>query len=143
MNQILPRLWISDIESARETDHNFDTIVTACQDSIEDSIDENVTYQQYNLADGAQDTAGGRCDYEVFRRTAEAVRSAQLDENNTLVHCHLGVSRSPSIVIAVVGATTDSDYETTRQRVAAERPEIDPKDELADFARRYIEEFSE
>jgi len=142
VNQIVPRLWISDIESARETDHNFDTIVTACQDSIEDSIGEDVTYQQYNLADGPQDTAGGRCDYEMFRRTAQTVRSAHLDGNNTLVHCHLGVSRSASIVIAVVGAMESRDYETARQLVEAERPEIDPKDKLAEFARRYIEDFS-
>ena len=143
MNQILPRLWISNIESARETDHDFDTIVTACQDSIADSIGGDITYHQYNLADGAQDTAGGRCDYEVFRRAAQAVRNAHLEENNTLVHCHLGVSRSPSIVIAVVGVIKNSDYETARQLVAAERPEIDPKEELVDFARRYIGEFSE
>jgi Dual specificity phosphatase, catalytic domain. len=143
VNRVLPRLWISDIESARETARDFDTIVTACQDSIEDSIGEDVTYQQYDLADGPQDTAGGRCDYELFRSTAQAVRSARLDEHDTLVHCHLGVSRSASVVIAVIGATENRDYETARQLVAAERPEIDPKDTLADFARRYIEEFGE
>lgn len=143
MNQVLPRLWISDIESARQTTRNFDTIVTACQDGIEDSIGEEVTYQQYNLADGAQDTAGGRCDYDIFRRSSETVRNAHLEGNNTLVHCHLGVSRSASIVIAVVGAIESCDYETAHQLVAAERSEIDPKEELADFARRYIDEFSE
>lgn len=35
------------------------------------------------------------------------------------------------------------DYETARHLVAAERPEIAPKDTLADFARRYIEAFGE
>jgi hypothetical protein len=143
MNQVLPRLWISDIESARETTRDFDTVVTACQDGIEDSIGEDVTYQQYNLADGAQDTAGGRCDYDIFRRTAQTVRSAHVAGNNTLVHCHLGVSRSASIVIAVVGAIESCDYETAHRLVAAERPEIAPKEELADFAQRYIAEFTE
>jgi len=37
----------------------------------------------------------------------------------------------------------DHDYEIAHQLVEAERPEIDPKDKLADFARRYIEEFSQ
>ncbi len=143
MNRVFPRLWMSDIESARETTRYFDIIVTACQDSIEHSIDQDITYRQHNLADGPQDTAGGRCDYEVFRNAAQTVRIAHLSDKKILVHCHLGVSRSASIVIAVVGVIENRDYETARQIVAAERPRIDPKDTLADFARRYIEEFDE
>lgn len=142
VNQVIPRLWISDIDTARETTHEFDTIVTACQDSIEETVGEDVTYRQYTLADGPQDTAGGRCDYEMFRQTAETAHNAHRDGDTTLVHCHLGVSRSASIVIAVVGALEDCDYETAREHVAAERPVIDPKDTLADFARRYIAECS-
>lgn len=136
MDEILDRLYVGDIEDARERDTSqFDRVVTVCQDEVSDNI--GCTYSHYNMSDGPENSYGGDSSYEMYRQAADEVTIALADGETVLVHCHMGQSRSVAVCIGAVAAYEDIEYEDARQVVFDARPQAHPDNRLREHARKY------
>lgn len=140
MDNITDTLTISSITAARTTDsEGFDCIITVCQDDIEASIDsDTTTYQQYPLADGKRDESrGGECTFTLFEKAADALHESLQRNQETLIHCHAGVSRSVSVSAAVIATQENQSVSESIKEIQAERPRAGPINRLRDYGRLY------
>lgn len=137
ISKITNQIYISNITAARRTElQQFERVITVCQDPIDDNISCN--YEQYNLSDGPNDTTRGECSYSLFSQAANATVSAINKDETTLVHCHAGISRSPSVVIAALAVAHDSSFHKSRAFVKEQRPQTNPNQTLLNHAKTYI-----
>lgn len=97
------RLFVAGIQEAaeRSTD-DLDQVMTVCQDSIADTVPDDVTYIWYKMSDGPHNPYGGDCSYETFVAAADDVWRALSNDESVLVHCHKGQSRSVSVAAAAL-----------------------------------------
>ncbi len=132
---------ISDISSAREESlDGFDCLISCCQDSIEDHVPDSSTYHFFEMADGPDNQYGGRSDYQFFERAARTMVTHLVANDDILIHCHCGVSRSVSVSIAAIGAYENKGYQETFSDIKEERPQANPDELLREHAIRFIEE---
>lgn len=91
----------------------------------------NVSGQSTDTADETYDLVDGHNDLDVFADATAAVMEAVAHGDTTLVHCAVGMSRSPAVAIAAFGAlehedpAADADLDTILERFKDERPLID------------------
>jgi len=133
---------VSDIRSVRiESTSQYDTIVSVCQDSVEENISSEQEYHHIPLADSqeAVDQWGGSCEYQDFSQAVDRVLSA---EGETLVHCHKGRDRSVSVLIAAIAVEEGRQYQDVWEQVKYYRPQAMPSDLMREHARRYIDRHS-
>lgn len=134
-------LWIGGIRSVREEPTNqFDTIVTVCQDRVDDNVSSVQTYHYFCMSDGPDNEYGGDYSYELFSDAADTVRSALESGETVLVHCHVGRSRSVSVSMAALGAMLDIPRHEAYDIIERYRPQAHPDTLLAGHASTYIEE---
>lgn len=137
MDKITDQLWISDIDTVEATPipSAVDLVVSTCQDEVSDTVD--CQYEQFRMADGRQDDAGGDHSYEFFEQTVDYVREQVQAGRTTLVHCHLGISRSSAVCATTLATERDISFDEALEVVAEARPIVDPKDDLRDHGRSY------
>ncbi len=58
---------------------------------------------------------------------------------NVLVHCHLGVSRSPAVVVAYMIRYHGLSYDQAMEHVAIRRPCIDPIEHFKEVLKKFVE----
>jgi len=141
------KLWVSDIEAARDRDTDyFDAVVTVCQDNVGDDVGDGCAYSYFNMSDG-ETGRGGDSSYKLFERAVDHVRMQLRSGHDTLVHCHVGRSRSVSVCAAAIAALTHRlDVVSASRRVDGaydcirDSRDIDPKPTLREHAIRYVEE---
>jgi len=140
-NEITENLWIGDIDSVREqSTSQFDTVVTVCQDSVEDNVSPQSNYAQFEIADGPQTTEkyGGSHEYSLFEDATHMVlRNLELGKK-VLTHCHNGQSRSAAVCIAVLAVQHDTSYSTAYRMVEDARYIVNPDELLEEHAKQYI-----
>jgi protein-tyrosine phosphatase len=137
-------LYISGIQSACEdaTNH-LDRVITVCQDSIEDNVSSQQSYDFFCMADGPHNAYGGECSYELFRRAANVLFMALEDGESVLIHCHQGASRSVSVAVASLGRLLDIPRHEAYDLVQHYRPQAHPDQLLMGHASTYIEQHTE
>lgn len=131
-------IWVGSISEARTKDTSqFNTIVTVCQDCIEDNVSDTTNYHCYRIADGphTEDMYGGSTEYEDF---AAAVDTVLNGERPTLVHCHAGQSRSIAVITTVLAVENDMNWFKQFQEVRERRPTANPEQLLVEHAKRYL-----
>lgn len=139
MDQVHPQLTITDIDGARtEPLNDYDTVLTTCQDSIEDHIPTGVDYHHFNMSDGPENQYGGRSDYDIFRVAASTLLLHLQRGDSVLIHCHHGQSRSAAVAIAALAAQEDAEYGEMHDHVQNERPQVQPDELLEAHANRFI-----
>lgn len=122
MDEVYENIFISDIEAAREVT-DVDVIITVCQDSIEENV--SCEYYHFELRDGEHNK-------ETFERAVEKLLE-KMDEGKTiLVHCHRGISRSPSIVATALSIKLDESIYESLSRVKDKRSLATPAPQLWD-----------
>lgn len=137
MNRIRDNLWVTDISTIRTEGVDADTVVTVCQDEVSDNV--GCDYEHFNMADGEAEGYGGECSYRIFREAATRVVRSVENGNKTVVHCHMGQSRAPSVATAAVGVLDDKRFDVAYATVEDGRPQTGPNMTLLDFAKEYIE----
>ncbi|KAF8357735.1 hypothetical protein PRIPAC_92730 [Pristionchus pacificus] len=77
-----------------------------------------------------------------FSETNEFIHSSRLRDENVLVHCLAGVSRSAAVVTAYLLTVTDLSYFSAISLVSARRPLINPnfgfRMQLAKYSEKYV-----
>jgi protein-tyrosine phosphatase len=94
MDQILDRLWLGDFEDAeRVTLEQCTCVMTLCEHAPQLTTPE-MAHIHAPIPDRVWLPAG------AWGELVHALRRAVRDEEAVLVHCRLGVSRSPALVAA-------------------------------------------
>jgi protein-tyrosine phosphatase len=133
-------LYISGIVAVREepTSH-LDSVITVCQDSVEDNISDEQNYAQFCMADGPHNSYGGDHSYEMFAAAADTLYEALASGDSVLIHCHIGQSRSVSVAVAALGRLLDIPRHEAYDIVKNYRPQAHPDKLLMGHASTYIE----
>ena len=140
MTEITETIHITNIDTVREGPTiDFDNIITVCQEDVADNITDSCEYTHINLADGKTDRyEGGTCSYELFTEAVETLEQAIENDEMTLIHCHAGISRSPSVTAAALASQNNTSFEKALNTIRSERPIVNPAETLREYARRYI-----
>lgn len=141
IDEVADGLYVSGITPVREqSTEKFDRVVTVCQDSVEDNV--GCAYEQFPLSDGSHASRFGRGEwsYDTFEDAVNAVRDALNAGETVLVHCHAGVSRSPSTAAAALAVKHQISPTAAYDMVEEGRPETQPHPDLVEFVRRYVAE---
>jgi protein-tyrosine phosphatase len=126
MDWINDNLAVSNAQFAREHGHKFDRVVSmSCPN-------ENTTEGQEFLIDD------GDHSYEKFRGAVKSVTEGLENEEEVLVHCMAGISRSVSVCIAACAVYEDISYDDAYQKCKRGFQHPDPQ--LLDSAKKYISE---
>lgn len=135
------RLYIGSIdEVAEHSTSNFDSVVSVCQDTVEDNV--SCDYYQIPLADGRESRRnwGGTIEYTDFVRAAERVIE-QLQYGDTLVHCHMGKNRSAAVCVAVLASAYDYSFGSAMLHTCLNNPRTDIVPLMYVFARRFARQW--
>lgn len=139
MDKVYENLWIGDISDAQEKSmksRGINTVITVCQDSVEDNIGCN--YFEYNMSDGPDNKYGGDHGYEIYKRAADNLYNRLEQGDSVLIHCHRGRSRSVSVAVGVIGRMKSISADSALTLVESNRPEADPDQLLIEHAKKYI-----
>jgi predicted protein tyrosine phosphatase len=136
------QLWNASIEEVRHgsTAGKFDRIVSVCQDRCENNVAGRIPYDHFMLADGveSQQEHGGDCSYTMFEIAAENI-SEWVQNEQVLVHCHAGRSRSVTICAAIIACERDIGFDKGLQWVTnAQDGRGDPNELLRSHGHRYV-----
>jgi len=124
----------------RNNTSHFDTIITICQDSVEDNV-SGQHYHHFELADGEPPGDAfnpGECSYDLFTDAVCAITNHVEQDQNVLVHCHAGRSRSAMAIVAALTDLKNMTYDMAFTTVSNARTGgISPSNELQVFAQQY------
>lgn len=127
MDKLNENLSVSNAQRARELGGEFDRVVSLS------SPNEHTTHK--HLIDD------GDHDYEKFRDAVEDVIKGLENDEDVLVHCMAGISRSVSVCIAALTVHESMDYDTAYNTCRRGFQHPDPS--LIDSVKKYIEEKKE
>ena len=141
MTRITNKIHITNIDSVREgPTSEFDHVITVCQDPVENSISSDCAYHHINLADGKTNKyEGGTCSYELFKQAATTLEKALKEDETVLIHCHAGISRSPSVTAAVIANRRNISVTDAINEIRTHRPIANPVETLREYAKRYAD----
>lgn len=137
MDKIKHGIYLSGIDKAINCDkEKFDKIITVCQDSIKNDVDNNCSYEFFNMNDGKS------CNYELFKNACDSLLTAISSGQKTLIHCHMGQSRSFSVCIAVLAVYDNISYSKALNIVKSNRKIPDflspPNSHFKKYIKKYI-----
>lgn len=124
MDRLNKNLAVSNAQRAREIGGEFDRVVSLA------SPNEHTTHE--HLIDD------GEHDYEEFRNAVNDVIQGLENNEDVLVHCMAGISRSVSVCIAALTVHENMEYNTAYNTCRRGFQHPDPS--LIDSAKKYIEE---
>lgn len=115
-------LFVGSCDDARRFGDEFDEVISLA------SPPESST-QQYLIDDGEHE-------YDIFREAVESIIESLEKDEEVLVHCNAGISRSVSACIAVSVVYFDMSYEDAFE--ICRSGFMYPNEELVDSAKKYI-----
>ena len=153
-------LYIASIDEVAETSTaNFDTVISVCQDTVEDNVSVGLardadsgsteaeevgcSYHHFPLADDreSQRNWGGSIAYDDFVRAAEkAIASVQ--SGRTLIHCHKGRNRSAAICAAVLASVYDYGFAQAIDRVRRLNSRTKINYLMYNHARQFVKDYN-
>ncbi len=133
------KLYISDAYTAADVltlEENKITTILNLGSRLKPIVDGYETIDIY-LHDGHGN------DYAQFKRAVEMLTEL-LDNNKVvLVHCHAGISRSPTVVATHLAKTLRLSFDKACDIIALVRPQIDPNTALRKLGRIFLGEVRE
>ncbi|BGP24976.1 tyrosine protein phosphatase yvh1 [Rhodotorula toruloides] len=125
MQEVLPGLWIGDYNASQDHDllkeHDISCIVSGMR-------------QEYAAAPGIDlhrvsvDDTDSTNIIEHFLPTADFIDAALSREQNVLVHCQAGVSRSTTLLAAYLMRKLGLNVEQAVERIRSVRPQVEPSE---------------
>jgi len=122
MDQVADNVWVGDYQDAQDTEeikeHSIQTVINlSLRQSVEiDSV--------RNLHIALQDSS--RNEQEQFNQAFQAVLREISKDQNVLVHCNIGVSRSISVTAAAVAERDDRSLRDVLNEIEQKRPVANP-----------------
>jgi protein-tyrosine phosphatase len=138
-------LHITSIRSVQsEETTRFDRVISVCQDIVSQNVSDDTPYEHFMLADdeSSRDNWGGSHGYPMFARAAESVLDAleRPEDENVLVHCHVGKNRSAAVCAAALSVYDHIPYYKAYGRVVEARPMVNPSTLMREHAERFVAE---
>lgn len=131
MDHILDNIYISDRHDAEDRGtleyHEIVYVITLNDDA------HRYTTVHHPIVDGENPQS-------EFDRAVEIVREAMKQDENILVHCAAGVSRSVTTVATAIAAEEGRSFEAGLECVHESREVPDPHPDLREHAERYLSE---
>jgi protein-tyrosine phosphatase len=137
-------LHITSIRSVQsEETTRFDRVISVCQDIVSQNVSDDTPYEHFMLADdeSSRDNWGGSHHYPMFARAAESVVEAleRPEDENVLVHCHVGKNRSAAVCAAALAVYEDSTYAEAYTKVEDARPMVNSTEQMHEHGRRFVD----
>jgi len=131
LQNVYDSLYVGDVQDATRKYDEFDKVISLCFIYDDSEIESDVI----SLRDDES------LDYESFTMAVEETVEAAEDEKKVLVHCNMGASRSPAVLIAAIGELAGISFEQAREKVVAGHTQMHPS--LREAAERYLSEAAE
>ena len=136
MNYIIDNIYLGDSVAAGDEEYlkqyNITAVVNCAQGIV--SIYQDVKFIELNLYDEF-----GQDLFPKFEIAYKFIKKNS--QNNILIHCVLGMSRSASLVAFYLMKEKGWDYDTCYAYMKERRPIVDPIPSFADQLRDYYNKF--
>ena len=132
MNYIIDNIYLGDsLAAANETflkEYNITTVINCAQELVSEY--QEIKFLELTLSDFL--------DQKILPKFEIAYKFIKINsENNILIHCSLGMSRSASLVIFYLIKEKRWDYDTCYAYTKERRPIIDPNPGFEQQLREY------
>jgi protein tyrosine phosphatase len=123
LDQIIPHLFLGNLEDASDINllNKYDIKYIINISGFENKFPKKFVYYKININDSPNENI-----FRYFRETGEFINNAVSTGKNILVHCHAGISRSASIIIAYLISWTNRSFDQSYSLVKSRRPIINP-----------------
>jgi atypical dual specificity phosphatase len=134
MDEVADGLFVGTVEDAGDEalvrEHNIAIIVSLTYGQPDGGFPADLTVEKVPMRDGP------RNDQQNFDRAVTHVLSGLKTEDNLLVHCSAGASRSPAVAATALALYDEIGLETAFEQVAKHRKAVDPHDAVVRQAAR-------
>lgn len=124
MDKIREHLYVSNADIARRKGEEFDEVVSLASPP-------ECSTKEFLIDDGEHD-------YVTFKNSVDYIISKIDEEDDVLVHCSAGISRSVSACIATICVIDDVEFEEAYDECS--RGFHNPAPQLVESAKKYISE---
>lgn len=128
MDEVADGLFVGTVEDAGDNalirEHSIVTIVSLTHRDPDGGFPSDVTVENVPMIDGP------RNDQQRFDRAATHVLSCLKTEENLLVHCSAGASRSPAVAATALALYDEIGLEAAFKQVSKRRNAIDPHEAI-------------
>jgi protein-tyrosine phosphatase len=132
MSHIYKNIYLGSLRNANDINYlesnNIKHVITLCH-SYPFSYDD-ISYHYYPISDKID--RNPFTDYKVIKDIVDY-------QENVLIHCHRGVSRSGIIVIKLIMDTLTLEYDKAFEYVKDKRQKVDPKPHFIKYCLQSIE----
>uniref|UniRef100_A0A7S4BLI3 Protein-serine/threonine phosphatase n=1 Tax=Chrysotila carterae TaxID=13221 RepID=A0A7S4BLI3_CHRCT len=128
MSEVLPRLYVGSVVAARSRavlcSHGISHVLNCCTlPNAHENTPGGPKYLQLNLSDSASDLPRM---HSAITEGVQFIHAALGSGGSVLVHCHRGISRSCTLVIAYMIWSNRDSLDAAFARVRKHRPVCDP-----------------
>ena len=136
MDYIIDNIYLGDSDAAADEDYlksyNISTVVNCAEELVSNYTD--LKFMELKLFDYYLD--------QIFPRFEIAYKYIKRhSENNILIHCAAGMSRSASLVIFYIMKEKKWDYDTCLNYTRERRPVVWPNEGFEEQLRNYYEKY--
>jgi protein-tyrosine phosphatase len=131
---VSPRLFLGSLADAerlaKDNPHQIRTVITLCEKRVKQRA-AGIRYLEFPVRDAQP------IPIAMLNAILEAIYQA-VAEGATLVHCHFGLSKAPTLVAAFLDQTGSARFEEAIRTLRKLRPEIAPAPNLIRSVRSEI-----
>ena len=136
MNYIIDNIYLGDMDAAADEEYlksyNISTVVNCAEELVSNYTD--LKFMELKLFDYTLD--------QIFPRFEVAYKYIKKhSENNILIHCAAGMSRSASLVIFYIMKEKKWDYDTCLNYTRERRPIVSPNEGFEEQLRNYYDKY--
>jgi len=138
--EIIPHLYLGSIGSAsnlKELQKCKITHIVCCGENIKNFFPDKFKYFNIPILDSDKEDIK-----KYFESSYKYIDEAIKNKGNVLVHCHAGVSRSSSFVIAYIMKSQKKKYDTALDIVKSKRNKINPNPGFIQQLKEYEKELN-
>ena len=136
MNYIIDNIYLGGNDAASDENYlkqyNITTVINCAEEIV--SVYKDIKFLELNLYDSFNQPLFPKFEvaYKFIKKNSE---------NNILIHCALGVSRSASLVAFYLMKEKGWDYDTCYNYMKERRPIVDPNSNFVGQLREYYDKY--
>ena len=136
--EIIPHLFLGSIGSAsnlKQLQNYKITHIVCCASGVKNFFPENFKYYNINLLDSEKENIK-----QYFKDSYDFIDEAIKNKGNVLVHCHAGVSRSSTIIIAYIMKSKKMKLNQVLDLIKTQREKVNPNNGFISQLNEYEKE---